>query len=80
MARRAWVPPGGTAWRVLLGRHPVYEGSVVMRFDAHNHPVEYERLMPEQRQKAHRERCYKLVSVLHRRGPSYVYAAVTAPG
>jgi len=56
--------------------NPAYEGSVVMWFDAHNHPVEYEKLTPEQRPKAHRERCYKLVSLLHLRGPSYVYAAV----
>jgi hypothetical protein len=58
--------------------NPAYEGSCVMWFDEHNHPVEYEKLNPVQRQKAHRERCYKLVTLLHLRGeqPCYVYAAV----
>jgi hypothetical protein len=42
--------------------NPDYEGSVVMWFDEHNHPVDYERLDPQERKKAHRERCYKLVS------------------
>jgi hypothetical protein len=58
--------------------NPKYEGSCVMWFDAHNHPVEYEKLSAAERQKAHRERCYKLVTLLHLRGshPCYVYAAV----
>src|ERR1035437_10637676 len=48
--------------------NPAYEGSVVMWFDEHNHPVDYEKLGPEQRKGAHRERCYKWVSLLHLRG------------
>ena len=61
--------------------NPAYEGSVVLWFDQHNHPVEYEKLPAEERQKAHRERCYKLVSLLHRRGESVVYvAAAVVPG
>lgn len=37
--------------------------------------------MPTARKKVHRERCYKLVTLLHLRGPSYVYAAVAVvPG
>jgi hypothetical protein len=53
----------------------------VMWFDEHNHPVDYEKLSPEERKKAHRERCYKLVSLLHLRGESYVYAAAAVvPG
>jgi hypothetical protein len=56
--------------------NPAYEGSAVMWFDEHNHPVEYEKLNPEERKKAHRERCYKLVSLLHRRGHCYVYAGL----
>lgn len=58
--------------------NPKYEGSCVMWFDEHNHPVEYEKLSPAGRKKAHRERCYKLVTLLHLRGshPCYVYAAV----
>jgi hypothetical protein len=53
-----------------------YEGSVVMWFDEHNHPVKYEELSPEERKRAHRERCYKLVSLLHLRGKSFVYAGM----
>jgi hypothetical protein len=61
--------------------NPAYEGSVVMWFDEHNHPVEYDKLTPEQRKRAHRERCYKLVSLLHLRGRAYVYAALAVvPG
>jgi len=61
--------------------NPAYEGSVVLWFDEHNHPVNYEALSPAQRKKAHRERCYKLVSLLHLRGEAYVYAALAVvPG
>lgn len=61
--------------------NPAYEGSVVMWFDEHNHPVDYERLTPEERKRVHRERCYKLVSLPHLRGESYVYAALAVvPG
>jgi len=58
--------------------NPKYEGSCVLWFDEHNHPVEYEKLSDAERKKAHRERCYKLVTLLHLRGspPCYVYAAV----
>lgn len=55
--------------------NPAYEGSVVMWFDEHNHPVNYEKLDPEQRRQAHRQRCYKWVSLLHLRGTGHVYAA-----
>jgi hypothetical protein len=61
--------------------NPEYEGSVVLWFDAHNHPVDYEKLSPVERKTAHRERCYKLVSLLHLRGGHYVYAALAVvPG
>jgi hypothetical protein len=61
--------------------NPAYEGSAVLWFDEHNHPVEYEKLDATQRRKAHRERCYKLVSLLHLRGRAYVYAALAVvPG
>ncbi len=61
--------------------NPDYEGSVVMWFDEHNHPVDYEKLNAQERKKAHRERCYKLVSLLHLRGDCYVYAALAVvPG
>lgn len=61
--------------------NPEYEGSVVMWFNEHNHPVKYEELTPQERKKAHRERCYKLVSLLHLRGDCYVYAGLAVvPG
>ncbi len=61
--------------------NPAYEGSVVLWFDEHNHPVAYDQLSPAERKKAHRERCYKLVSLLHLRGGAYVYAALAVvPG
>ena len=56
--------------------NPDYEGSVVMWFDEHNHPVDYEKLNPQEKKKVHRERCYKLVSLLHLRGDHYVYAGL----
>ena len=56
--------------------NPAYEGSVVMWFDEHNHPVDYEKLNLQERKKAHLERCYKLVSLLHLRGDCYVYAGL----
>src|SRR5208337_4866605 len=61
--------------------NPAYEGSVVMWFDEHNHPVDYQKLSAAERQRAHRERCYKLVSLLHLRRDCYVYAALAVvPG
>jgi len=66
---------------LFVADNPDYEGSVVMWFDEHNHPVEYEKLSAQERKKAHRERCYKLVSLLHLRGDCYVYAALAVvPG
>ena len=61
--------------------NPEYEGSAVLWFDEHNHPVKYEELTAQERKKAHRERCYKLVSLLHLRGDCYVYAGLAVlPG
>jgi hypothetical protein len=65
----------GDASYLFVPDNPAYEGSVVMWFDAHNHPVDYDKLSAEQRLHAHRERCYKWVSLLHLRGGAYVYAA-----
>jgi hypothetical protein len=66
---------------LFVPNNPAYEGSVVMWFDEHNHPVNYEKLTPQERKKAHLERCYKLVSLLHLRGDCYVYAGLAVvPG
>ena len=63
---------------LFVPNNEAYEGSCLMWFDEHNHPVNYEKLNPVARKKAHLERCYKLVTLLHLRGtqPCYVYAAV----
>jgi hypothetical protein len=71
----------GDASYLFVPDNPAYEGSAVLWFDEHNHPVNYEKLSPAQRKKAHRERCYKWVSLLHLRGEAYVYAALSVvPG
>jgi hypothetical protein len=59
--------------------NPAYEGSAVLWFDEHNHPADYEKLSPPERTKAHRERCYKWVSLLHLRGGACVYAWTRLP-
>lgn len=66
---------------VFVPDNPNYEGSVVLWFDEHNHPVDYEQLDAQARRRVVRRRCYKWVSLLHRRGPSFVYAAAAlVPG
>ena len=71
----------GDSSYLFVPDNPAYEGSVVLWFDEHHHPVDYDKLSPAERQKAHRERCYKLVSLLHLRGGAYVYAALAVvPG
>jgi len=78
--RYGFFDPGGVfvgdGTYLFVPDNPDYEGSVVMWFDEHNHPVDYEKLSAAERKKAHRERCYKLVSLLHLRGDAYVYAAM----
>jgi hypothetical protein len=58
----------GDASYLFVPDNPAYAGSVVLWFDEHNDPVEYEKLTLEQRKWAHRERCYKWISLLHLRG------------
>ncbi len=45
--------------------NPAYEGSVVLWFDEHGHPVKREEVPPEQRARLVRRRCYKMVTLLH---------------
>ena len=83
-ARGFFDPSGvfiGDGSYLFVPDNPAYEGSVGMWFDEHNHPVDYEKLSAQERKKAHRERCYKLVSLLHLRQDCYVYAALAVvPG
>jgi hypothetical protein len=61
--------------------NPAYEGSALLWFDEHNHPVDYDELTPEERLRTRLERCYKWVSLLHLRGGAHVYAgAALLPG
>jgi hypothetical protein len=66
--------------------NPNYEGSVVMLFDEHNHPVSKEalaRMTPAQAVRVSRRRCYKLVSLLHtdETGNFFLYAGIAVvPG
>ena len=42
-----------------------YEGSVVLFFDEHNHPVDKEKLNREQLKRCSYKRCYKWVTLIH---------------
>jgi hypothetical protein len=42
-----------------------YEGSVVLLFDEHNHPVNKEELTPRQLRRCRYRRCYKWVELIH---------------
>lgn len=68
----------GDGSHLFVPDNEAYEGSQVLWFDEHNHPVDYEKLSPQERKKSHRQRCYKMVTLLHLRGkaPCSVYAAV----
>ncbi|MSR64982.1 MAG: hypothetical protein EXS18_04285 [Verrucomicrobiae bacterium] len=63
----------GDASDLFVPDNPAYEGSSVLWFDEHNRPVDYDTLSPPERLTAHRERCYKWVSLLHLRGPQPCY-------
>ena len=45
--------------------NPKYEGSTRMWFDEHNHPVNLQKIPPEQRHRLRLRRCYKMVTLLH---------------
>ena len=55
-----------------------YEGSSLLLFDEHNHPVDSATLTPEQQKVYRWRRCYKLVSLLHtnRAGEFFLYGGV----
>ena len=92
---RAGGPPqaSGAAARVGGSTGPTAAGGLASSRKATDQPLvvsspscwrkvlDYEKLTPEERKKAHRERCYKLVSLLHLRGDCFVYAAMkVVPG
>jgi hypothetical protein len=55
----------GDASYVFVPDNENYEGSVVMLFDEHNHPVNKEELSPEQFARCRYRRCYKWVELIH---------------
>jgi len=68
----------GDATYLFVPDNPRYEGSSVMLFDEHNHPVEGQKLTPQQRARCTWRRCYKLVSLIHtnRAAEFFLYAGV----
>ncbi|MDH7514222.1 MAG: transposase, partial [Clostridiales bacterium] len=55
----------GDASYVFVPDNPHYEGSVVMLFDEHNHPVDEKKLTPAQLRRCRLRRCYKWVELMH---------------
>lgn len=55
----------GDASYVFVPDNPHYEGSDLMLFDEHNHPVNEEKLSREQLKKCRLRRCYKWVELIH---------------
>jgi len=69
----------GDATYLFVPDNPRYEGSSLLLFDEHNHPVESSKLTPQQRARCTWRRCYKLVSLIHtnRAGEFFLYAGLT---
>jgi hypothetical protein len=55
----------GDASYVFVPDNEHYEGSVVLLFDEHNHPVNKEELTSEQLKRCSYKRCYKWVELIH---------------
>jgi hypothetical protein len=78
---KAFDPEGifiGDASYLFVPDNEAYEGSVVMLFDKHNHPVDPKQVSQERMVDCQWRRCYKMVSLLHghRDGNYFVVAAV----
>jgi hypothetical protein len=68
----------GDASYVFVPDNENYEGSVVLLFDEHNHPVNKEELSPEQLRRCSYKRCYKWVELIHtnRAGEFFFFVAM----
>jgi hypothetical protein len=55
----------GDASYLFVPDNERYEGSSLLLFDKHNHPVDSQKLTPEQQKASQWRRCYKLVTLLH---------------
>lgn len=72
----------GDATYLFVPDNPHYEGSALLLFDEHNHPVNSAKVGPEQRARCVWRRCYKLVSLLHtnRAGEFFLYGGLRVTG
>ena len=80
-SHRAFDPEGifiGDATYLFVPDNPRYEGSSRLLFDEHNHPVDSQKLSPQQRRHCVWRRCYKLITLIHtnRQREFFLYAAV----
>lgn len=68
----------GDASYVFVPNNPHYEGSSVMLFDEHNHPVNEDKLSGKDRRRCRLRRCYKWVELIHtnRRGEFFYFVAM----
>lgn len=68
----------GDATYLFVPDNERYEGSSLMLFDEHNHPVDGKKLSPAERARYTWRRCYKLVSIIHtnRSGEFFLYAGL----
>lgn len=67
----------GDSSYLFVPDNPRYEGSSCLLFDEHNHPVDSQKLSPQEKRLYKWRRCYKLVSLLHinRKGDYFLYVA-----
>lgn len=77
----AFDPEGifiGDASYLFVPDNDNYEGSSLMLFDDHNHPVDAKKLSPKELARCTWRRCYKLVSLIHTNpaGDFFLYAAL----
>jgi hypothetical protein len=72
----------GDATYLFVPDNSHYEGSALLLFDEHHHPVNSGQVTPEQRARCVWRRCYKLVSLLHtnRAGDFFLYGGLRVVG
>jgi len=72
----------GDATYLFVPDNSHYEGSALLLFDEHHHPVNSAQVTPEQRARCVWRRCYKLVSLLHtnRGGEFFLYGGLRVTG
>lgn len=80
-SRRAFDREGifiGDGSYLFVPDNPAYEGSEVLWFDEHNHPVAIDTVPVDERQRLTKRRCYKMVSLLHtnRRREFFIHVGV----